>query len=111
MKKTLIIASAAVLLAGCTRDTQLTVVNDSAATLTNIVVAAPGFSKSIGSIASEAKQEVPLKSDSGEFKLEFDANGKHFSEDSGKDPWDGMKEVIMTVSTNFSVTSSSVTTF
>jgi hypothetical protein len=114
MKKLLLIVSVAVLLVGCTRSTrtvQLTVVNQSAATLTNIVAAGSGFSAPIASLAPGEKQQVPLKSDTGAFKLEFDADGKHFSQETAKDPWNGVKEIIMTVTTNFSITSESVTTF
>ena len=114
MKKLLVFASAAVLLVGClrsSRNVQLTVVNESAAALTNMVAVGSGFSAPIGSLAPGAKTQIPLKSDSGAFKLEFDASGKHFSEASPKDPWNGMKEVIMIITTNYSVRYESVTTF
>ncbi len=114
MKKALAIISAAVLLAGCTpstRDVRLTVVNESAVALTNVVASGAGFSAPVGLLAPGANQQVPLKGDAGAFKLEFDANGKHFSEVSPKDPWNGMKEVIMTVTTNFNVKYEGVTTF
>lgn len=114
MKNILVIISVAVLLVGCSRPTRnvhLTVVNESTAALTNMVAAGSRFSTSIGSLAPGAKQQVPLKSDTGAFKLEFDANGRHFSEVTEKDPWNGFKEIIMTVTTNFSVTCESVTTF
>ncbi len=111
MKTLLALASVAILLTGCTRDVQLTVVNESTTTLTNITVAGSRFTNSVGSLAPGAQQHVPLQSSSGEFKLDFDANGRHFSEPSPKDPWNGMKEIIMTVSTNFTVTCDGVTTF
>ena len=114
MNKLLVIACAVILFVGCTlyrRDVQLSVVNSSPATLTNVVAAGSGFSVSVGSLAPGAKQSIPLKSDTGGLKLEFDANGKHFSEGTGKNPWDGFKEIIMIVTTNFSVTVESVTTF
>ena len=112
MKKLLVIVSAAVLLVGCfSRNVKLTVVNGSAATLTNIVATGSGFSIPLGVLTPGATQQVSLTSDKGEFKLEFDANGKHFSEASPKDPWNGFKEIITTVTTNFSVTYESVTTF
>ena len=111
MKILLTLASVAVLLAGCTRDVQFTVVNDSTATLTNITVAGSRFTNSVGSLAPGAQQHVPLQNSSGEFTLDFDANGKHFSEPSPKDPWNGMKEIIMTVATNFTITCDGVTTF
>ena len=114
MKKILVSVSAAALLLGCScspRNVRLTVVNESATTLTNMVAAGSGFSTPMGTLAPGGKRQVPLKSDAGSFNLEFDASGKHFSEASPKAPWDGMKEVIMTIATNFSVTCESVTTF
>lgn len=111
MKKLLVIASAVGLLVGCTRKVQLTVVNESTSTLTDIVAAGSGFAAPIGSLAPGAKQQVPLKNDTGALKLEFDANGKHFSEVSPKDPWNGMKEFIVIITTNFTVKYESVTTF
>jgi hypothetical protein len=106
MKKLIVIAAVAVLLVGCmrsSRNVKLTVVNESATAPTNIDAAGSGF--------SAPKTQIPLKSDTAALKLEFGANGKHFSEVSSKDPWNGMKEVIMTIMTNFSVKYESVTTF
>ena len=114
MKQLIILVSVAALLVGCTRSSrnvQLTVVNESAATLTTIVAAGSGFSSIIGSLAPGAKRQVLLKSDMGGFNLEFDANGKHFSKASPKDPWNGMKEVIMTVTTHYTINYECVTTF
>jgi len=114
MNKILVLVSAAALLAGCScspRNVRLTVVNESTATITNAVVSGTGFSTPVGPLAPGAQQQVLLKSDTGAFQLEFDAKGRHFSEVSPKDPWNGMKEVIMTVGTNFTVSCASVTTF
>src|SRR2546426_8370629 len=104
MKKLLQIASAAVLLVGCTRSAQLTVVNGSPATLTNIVASGSGFSVPFGALAPGAQQQVtlhPRPSDNGGFKLEFDASGKHFSEVGSNGVFSGMKEGIVTVTTNY----------
>ena len=114
MKKLLVFASATALFVGCTRsprDVQLSVVNESATTLTNTVVVGAGFSTPLGTLVPGAKQQIPLQSDTGAFQLQFDANGRHFAEPSAKEPWKGMKEVIMTVTTNLSVDTVSVTTF
>lgn len=116
MKKLLVITAAAVLLVGCTRRAQLTVVNGSPTTLTNIVASGSGFSVPFGALAPGAQQQVtlsPRANDKGGIKLEFDANGKHFSEMTATDhdPWSGMREVILTVRTNFSLSYSAITTF
>lgn len=115
MKAILLIATAAVLLAGCgpTRDVKLTVVNEAASKLTNIVASGAGFSAPVGSLAPGAQVTVTNPRPSGDagFELAYDADGKHFSEKTRNDPWDGMKEIVMTVTTNFNVTYESVTTF
>ncbi|MCX7006625.1 MAG: hypothetical protein NTY53_05145 [Kiritimatiellaeota bacterium] len=116
MKKLLVIASAVLLLVGCarsTREVKLTLVNGSAATLANVVATGPGFAAPVGALAPGAQSTVvqPLPSGTAGFTLGFDAGGKHYSEKSADDPWNGMKEIIMTVAPDFSVTSQSVTTF
>ncbi len=114
MKRLFAIAAVAVLLAGCTRssrEVQLSLVNDSAETLTNTVVAGTGYSIAIGTLTPGTAHHFPLRSDTGPFKLEFDAHGSHFAEPSRPDPWNGMKEIILTVQTNLSVDCASVTTF
>ena len=116
MKVLLIIASVAVLLVGCkftTRDVKLTVVNESASTLTNIVAAGTGFSSSVGSLAPGAQVTVakPRPCNNEGFTLDFDADGEHYSEMTWNDPWNGFKEIIMNVSPDFSVTYVSVTIF
>ena len=110
----LALVSAAALFLGCScspRSVRLTVVNESAAALSNAVVSGAGFTMPVGTLAPGARREIPLKSDSGGFRLEFDADGRHFVEASPKDPWNGIKEVIMTVGAGFGVSSEIVTTF
>ena len=115
MNKIVIIAAVAVLLLGCARsmrEVKLTVVNGSASTITNVVAAGSGFSAPLGSFAPGVKGTANLRpSDDAGFKLDFDADGKHFSESAPKGTWSGMKEVILTITNNFSVSQQSVTTF
>ncbi len=70
-----------------------------------------GFSPPVGLLAPGAQQQIPFQSNSGSFRLEFDASGRHFSNASPADPWNGMKEIIMTITNNFGVDCASVTTF
>ena len=115
MKNRLVIAIAAILLAGCTPPTPaLTVINASPSTLTNIVASGSGFSVPLGSLAPRTQNQVtvnPQPRDHPGFRLDFDANGKHFSDLNPSKSFRGMKEVIMTVTSEFSVTYESVTTF
>ena len=103
------------LLPGCAPPTpQLTVINVSSSTLTNIVASGSGFSVPIGSLAPGARNQVtvnPQPRDNPGFTLDFDADGKHFSEVSPDKSFRGMKEVIMTVTSQFSVTYEGITTF
>ncbi len=114
MKKWLIIALLvvlAIIFTHSTRDVVVTVENQSAAIITNAVVAGTGFSLPVGTVAPGAKQQISLKSNSGAFKLEFDASGKHFTAASPIEPWKGIKEAILTITNNFTVDYSFVTTF
>ena len=116
MKVFLAIAALAILLVGCTgttADVKLTVVNESASTLTNIVAAGDGFSASIGTLEPGAQATVtnPRPNDGAEFTLDYDADGKHFSEPMSKNPWKGFKGIIMTVTPDFSMDIGSITIF
>jgi hypothetical protein len=115
MKKLLAIASAAILFVGCTpSERKLTVINASSSTLTNIVASGTGFSMPFGSLAPSAQQQVtvsPRPRDNPGLKLDFDANGKHFSEALQDANFSGFKEIVMTVTKELSVTYESVTTF
>ncbi len=90
--------------AACSRDTQLTVVNKSPATLTHIVATGSGFSQSLGPLAPEAQQQIMIvpRGESG-LKLTFDADGKHFAPQEGGYFEKGYK-VSASVAPDFSVT-------
>jgi len=116
MKVLLTIAALALLLMGCTgttADVKLTVVNESASTITNIVAAGDGFTASIGTLEPGAQVTAtnPRPNDGADFTVDYDADGKHFSEPMKKNPWNGFKEIIMTITPDFSVEVASVTTF
>ena len=115
MKHLLVIALAATLLAGCTPPTPvLTVINASPSTLTNIVASGSGFSVPLGSLAPGSQSQVmvnPQPRDHPGFTLNFDADGKHFSDVNPNKSFRAMKEVMMTVTSDFSVTYECVTTF
>lgn len=67
-------------LTGCARQPQLTVVNQSSTTLTDLVVSGSGFSTRLGALAPGEQRRLGV-SPSGESSLrfEFDASGKHHS--------------------------------
>ena len=113
-KVVLLFAVAVALLSGCdSREVKLTVVNQSAASLTNVIAAGPGFSAWLGSVAPASRTTVAVprpRTDAG-FTLTFEANGKRHAQATGSDPWDGFKEIIMTVSPQFDIGIESVTTF
>ena len=114
MKKWLVIALLvllAIIFTHTTRDVVVTVENQSAASITNAVLVGSGFSLPVSSLPPGAKQQIHLKSNSGTFKLQFDASGKHFTAASPAEPWKGVKEAILTITNNFTVDSSFVTTF
>jgi hypothetical protein len=103
---TVLILSALALLAGCTRGAQITVVNRSTADLTNVVAAGTGFSQAVGSIPAGDLRSVSVSPD-GEsgLKLNFDANGKHFSSTpQGYFEGGSSYKVTAIVSPNFTVT-------
>jgi hypothetical protein len=66
--------------AGCARQPQLTVVNQSSSPLTNLVVSGTGFSVRLETLAPGTQTHVGVSpsGDSG-LRFEFDANGKHFA--------------------------------
>jgi ABC-type Fe3+-hydroxamate transport system substrate-binding protein len=66
-------------LSGCTRGTNLNVVNRSTSELTNVVATGSGFTRSISSIPAGAQRSVSIspRSESA-LRLDFDAKGKHF---------------------------------
>ena len=65
-------------------------------------------------LAPGAQQQVELASrpeNNAVLKLDFEAGGKHFTDGLTNTTWNGMKEVILTVTNNFSVTSDGITPF
>jgi hypothetical protein len=77
----LAISFSATMLSGCTSGANLNIVNRSTTELTNVVVAGSRFTtQAIGSISAGAQRSVSLnvRSESA-LKLDFDANGKHFT--------------------------------
>jgi len=116
MKKIVVVTVLALLLTGCmksTRDVKLTVINNSTSTVTNINAVGVDFSVSIETIqAGEQATVTHLRpNDGAEFSLDYDAGGKHFSELITDDPWNGFKEIIVTIAPDFSMTYGLVTNF
>ncbi|MEY2858336.1 MAG: hypothetical protein RLZZ74_2649 [Cyanobacteriota bacterium] len=67
-------------LSGCTRGGNLSVVNLSATELTNVVATGSGLNQSIGAIPAGQQREVSLRvPGESALKLDFNANGKHFT--------------------------------
>jgi hypothetical protein len=99
---------AAAMLSGCTPSANLNIVNRSITELTNVVATGSGFTtQAIGSIPAGAQRSVSLnvRSESA-LKLDFDANGKHFtSEPQGYfEGGSGTTKVTAIVSPDFTVT-------
>lgn len=67
-------------LGGCARQPRLTVLNQSSAPLSNLVVSGSGFSETLGALAPGEKVRIGV-SPSGDsaLRFEFDAGGKHHS--------------------------------
>ncbi len=109
-----IILAAALVLAGCSRPSGVTVVtvtNRSSATLTNVVASGSGFSERIDSIAAgaEHKLSVRARGESG-MRLVFDAGSQHV--DAGEQGYfeaGGDYRVTVTIQTNLNVSVSSDT--
>lgn len=67
-------------LTGCARQPQLTVVNQSSAPLTNLVVSGLGFSARLGTLAPGEQTRLGVSpSGDSSLRFEFDAGGKHHS--------------------------------
>jgi hypothetical protein len=97
---------AAVLLSGCTRGAQLNIVNSSTAELTNVVATGDGFTQTIGSIPAGEQHSVSVRPPGeSDLKLDFDANGKHFtSAPQGYFENSSSYKVTATISPDFTVT-------
>ena len=90
----------------CKRGAKLTVINDSKAKLDNVVASGSGFTQSLGSIPPEGKRHATIQpTGESSLKLEFDADGNHFSsEPSGYFEANGHYKITATVEPDFSVT-------
>jgi hypothetical protein len=102
--KTLILCTLVALLAGCTRDARLTIVNRSAAELTNVVASGSGFTQAVGTLAPGERRSMNVRprGESG-LRLDFDSGGKHFSS-APLGYFEGGYKVAATVSPEFNVT-------
>jgi hypothetical protein len=91
---------------GCKRGAKLTVINDSEATLNNVVASGEGFTEFLGSIPHGDQRHATIQpAGESSLKLEFDADGKHFSsEPSGYFEASGHYKVTATISPDFTVT-------
>ena len=101
----LIIAATLALAAGCSRAPVITIKNQSALTLSNIVVSGSGFTNRIANIPAGAEHRLTVHptSESG-IRLAFDAGTQHI--DSGSQGYfeaGGGYRIIATVDTNLSV--------
>ncbi|MEX1049089.1 MAG: hypothetical protein WED15_06155 [Akkermansiaceae bacterium] len=68
------------ILSGCSRSPQVSVSNHSAVPLTNVIISGSGFSESIGTLAPAERAAVRvMPSGDSSLRLEFDAEGKHFT--------------------------------
>lgn len=74
----LILLALVFVLAGCSRETGLTVTNHSSGVITNIIVSGSGFSERINRLAAGAEYRLAVhpRSESGA-RVIFDAGGRH----------------------------------
>lgn len=91
---------------GCKQGAKLTVINDSKATLENVVAIGEGFTEFLGSIPHGDQRHATIQpTGESSLKLEFDVDGKHFaSEPSGYFEASGHYKLTATVRSDFSVT-------
>jgi hypothetical protein len=109
MKNTFVILllSVGTLLTSCQLPTKITVVNRSSVKLNNVLVSGNNslgnaFSQRVGSIQpGEQYNDMVLNSES-KLKLEFDANGKHFT--SAPKDFSMSDQITATVAPDFTVT-------
>jgi hypothetical protein len=110
LSRRVLIAFVAVLAwTGCSRETDLSVVNRSSRVITNVVVSGFGFSERIASLSagSERRLSVHPRGDSG-VRVAFDADGQHV--DVGEQGYfeaGGAYRVAVTVEPDLKVTVSS----
>ena len=89
---------------GCLRHPQVTVRNQSASPLSNLVVSGSGFSQNLGALAPGGQTHTRV-SPSGDSSLHvaFDAGGKHHSVEAGYFEDSPHYRVTATVAADFSV--------
>lgn len=106
----LLIALAVMLVwAGCSRDTDLSVVNRSSCVITNVVVSGSGFSERIERIpaGSERKLTIRPRGESGA-SVSFDADGQHVeTKEQGYFEGGGDYRVLVTIEPDLRITVSS----
>jgi hypothetical protein len=96
---------AVAMLSGCSRGTNLHIVNRSTAELTNVIATGSGFTQSISSIPAGEQRNVSVspRSESA-LQVDFDVKGKHFT--SGRQGYfesGSNAKVTATVSPDFTV--------
>ena len=99
---------AVTILSGCSRGTNLHIINKSNVELTKVVATGAGFKESIAAIPAGEERSVHLNiGGESALKLDFDANGKHHTSGS-QGYFEGGKvidsKVTATVSPEFAVT-------
>lgn len=114
MKKSILVLLMATALVGCTRSAHLTVVNNSAAPLTGVVVTGTGYGLTAASLAPGKQERVAVTvrpSKTTALTLDFEAGGKHQTTTVPESTWSDFKEIIFTVTADFSIQQSAVTRF
>ena len=95
-------------LSGCSRGTNLHIINKSNVELTKVIATGSGFKESIAAIPAGEERSIYVKiGGESALKLDFDANGKHHTSGS-QGYFEGGKavdtKVTATVSPDFAVT-------
>lgn len=100
-----VLLSTLVLLLGRSRGPEISVSNQSVATLSNVVVSGPGFTMALGMLnPGEVQRRIVRPHRDSNVRLQFDAGGRHI--DSGQLGYfedSSQYRVSLTVTTNFEV--------
>ncbi len=102
----IVFVSVLMLVVGCSRSPQLTVINRSTTELTNVIASGTGFTQAIGSIPAGGQRSIVVSPRSeSSLQLTFNANGKHFaSAPQGYFENSSNYKITATVSPDFTVT-------
>ena len=103
--RALLTVVAAVLLSGCVSGVPVSIANQSASDLTDVVVSGNGFSESVGTIRAggSANVRVRPKGESG-VKVAFEVNGqRYYGIEDGYIESDNLYTVDVTVDADFSI--------